>query len=237
MTTNDTILVHTMGRVGSYTLQSSIESRLGRHIPHIHALNPKTLAQQVLKAGSIHQSAISVRSGLDAVLQVMQVSAPIKIVTATRDPVDRNLSAMFAAFRGSRDANEIDALLENANQVRTHWANAYHARPHQWFDHEIRDPLGLDVYEHPFPPDGVQTIVEGRVQLLLLRSELDNERKSAALANFLEVDHIPLITRNAESRQGCMADRYRRWRDIVGPSDSYLTEHRSTRYWQHFYAS
>lgn len=235
MPEEDLILVHTMGRVGSTTVHWSIQQKLKRDVFHIHALNPTTLASQVAKRGSLSSLPQSVRCGLAATMQVMRTQAHIKIVTLVRDPVERNLSAMFAALSTAHSGPSLDKLLDNREEILSRWEKAHHARPENWFRSEVEEPLGVDVYSQPFPDEGVLHISKGRIDMLVARSELPDEQKSRILSDFLGIEEIPLVTRNDSARHGLEAEQYRRWRDIVGPTQDYIQRQRSTRYATHFY--
>lgn len=232
---DDVILVHTMGRVGSSTLQATIQNQLGRPVPHIHALNPETLVRQVARAGSLARSSASVQAGVDAVRQIMRATGRIKVITAVREPVDRNLSAMFAALTNGRGSSEVEAALKDSAAVRRAWEAAHHDRPHVWFDREVLEPLGVDIYKYQFPDNGLQTIRGDRVDILVVRAEVDNGRKLEAASRFLGFDSLPVVTRNDAARHGEMAELYRRWRAIVGPTEEYIAHHRNSRFGKHFY--
>ncbi|HEX7037243.1 MAG TPA: putative capsular polysaccharide synthesis family protein [Pseudomonadales bacterium] len=232
----DLIQVLTMGRVASSTVQRSIEGCLGRRVRHLHSINPTRLSAQVAKSGSLAGTGRSVRDAHAAVIELIRHQGRVKTVTLVRDAIARNLSAAFAVVRKRyRQPEAIEAFLSEPDDVRSMWARFYDKRPFRWFDLEIREVLGIDVYDHPFPEEGVLTIEHGRHELLVMRTELDDTRKSAALADFLGVDDVPLSRANERSRQDEYVELYEKFRRSVALEEEYVRSVAESKYTSHFY--
>ena len=63
--------------------------------------------------------------------------------------------------------------------------NYPHDIPLTWFDEQMNDRFGIDVYAQPFPKYGIATYSNQNVQLLVMRSELSNQTKAEAVVKFL----------------------------------------------------
>lgn len=232
------IQVLSMGRVGSITTQRSIEKRIGRKVAHIHSINPALLATQVAKAGSVSRVAPSVQEGLAAVAQLVRHQGAVKTVTLVRDSIARNLSAAFANLRKEYpQLEELDEFLSAPNRVRAVWREFYDRRPYIWFDNELCEILGVDVYQYPFDPEGVVTIRHGRHEILIVRTELEDAAKSEALAKFFGVSALPLYIHNNESRKTTFRTRYELFRRSIALEEDYLRTVAQSKYTRHFYAS
>jgi hypothetical protein len=231
------VQVLTMGRVGSLSVQRSIEKKIGRDVPHIHSVNPVILSRQVVKAGSVSNAARSVQEGLAAVAQLIRHQEAVKTVTLVRDAIARNLSAVFAELRKvCPDAEQMDEFLQEPDKVRKVWREFHDRRPYVWFDNELRDVLGIDVYLYPFPEEGIVTIKHGRYEVLIMRTELEDSLKSAALAKFLRVNELPLYSHNNEARTTTYSSRYEQFRRSIGLEEAYLRAAGQSRYMRHFYS-
>lgn len=232
---SDLVVVCTMGRVASSSVQRSVADKLDARVHHVHSMNPQMLAKQVAAAGSVDQAARSVQDGLTAVTDLLSHPGRVKIITLVRDAVDRNLSAAFESLRRQMDIEQLDAFLDDAERIYAFWANFYDRRPHVWFDNEILSTLDIDVFEYPFPGQGFVSITKGRCDLLTMRSELSDTVKASALAGFLGLEDVPLRRYNQRSLSRKYYRRYQRFRHRVPLDRSYLEAEAKSRYMQHFY--
>ena len=176
-------LVLTMGRVGSTATFRALKEVDGVEAFHLHHLAKESLARWAGKALSRHgEDTLRVRKRL-----VASPDERVKVLSLVRDVVPRNLSVGFARFRKAvgNDPDKMVEMLDQADFLAALWRRVDWRLPFTWFDIEIRDQMSIDVFATPFPDDGIAIHRSGRFDLLVMRSDVDNREKSAAISAFL----------------------------------------------------
>ena len=174
----------------------------------------------------------------------------IEIITATRDPVGREISAFFQNLTavghpygvGNREEvleMGVDGLIE-----------AFHERWHRevpdttvWFDRQFKPHVGVDVYQHPFDPEKGWTLIEenGR-RILIVRFEDIRRNYLDAVNAFVEprfgtpARFSSLLARNV-SEQKWYADLMRGFKEKIRFSKDLLDDQYGGRYCTHFYST
>lgn len=236
--TEQLVVVLTMGRVGSTSIHASIPERPGRVKYHVHSVNSKTLAKQVRRRGSLEKSARSVRHGVEAMAAIEAFAGRVKIVSLVRDVVSRETSSAFASLRATNDPEAVRAILSDPARTREfYWSVFSRGRPHVWFDNEIRDVFGIDVYDTPFPDEGWGRYSNGRFDLLVLRSESSRALQASVVGQFIGDGAIPLITKNSQTSSDAVARMYRQFKENLAFTESELREYAECRYQRHFYGT
>ncbi|MGE0683644.1 MAG: putative capsular polysaccharide synthesis family protein [Candidatus Binatia bacterium] len=230
------VVVYQMGMVGSTSIVEALTA-IGLPVFHLHALNPAHLMTVVEKhqekgiplPAHIHQ-AFKVKKKL------LDEGKPVKIITAVRDPIARNISAYFQALRFFRalkpefEEGELETMM-------TEFLNKYqHHLPLIWFDREIKEVLGLDIYNYPFPKnDGVQRIRETKIDVLLLKAETADHLKIAVIREFLQIPEFSLKAKNVGKKKA-YAHYYKPFLERIQLPAAYLDKMYGSRYVQHFYS-
>ena len=110
-----------------------------------------------------------------------------------------------------------------------------HHFPATWFDRELRDPFGLDVYGTPFPTlRGYDILEGGRARVLAIRLEDLDGVVADAFDDFLDIQDIQLLKANVGKSKD-YGDVYRDFARRVTLPDAYLDRMYSSTYAQHFY--
>jgi hypothetical protein len=112
----------------------------------------------------------------------------------------------------------------------------YREWPLGWFDSEMRDVFGIDVYATEFPKErGYDIYQEGGVELLVIRVDDLDRCAEEAFSEFLGIDGFKPVNKNrAENKPYARA--YTDFKAALAFSDGYLErfyEHEHTR---HFYS-
>lgn len=113
----------------------------------------------------------------------------LRIVTAVREPIGRTLSLYLHAYPylfGRQVTEEpMERLLERFPQIFDATFN-HPLIPAEFFDSEIRQTLGFDVFAHPFDAERGWQIIESEGRsLLILKLERPDRTKEQALEAWL----------------------------------------------------
>ncbi len=154
------ILILQPGKVGSTSVVASLRKAF---IPcaHIHSITGK---------GFLFDGGIK---GTELLRKVNKV----KVISMVRDPIAKSIAHYFQCFNDGIVAHRttlvlpdtfegVKALLERERSMGKDGALF------EWFNREIKEPFGVDIYAHDFDRErGYQIICEGNVELLLIKME------------------------------------------------------------------
>ena len=109
-----------------------------------------------------------------------------------------------------------------------------HEIPLKWFDKNIQENFGIDVYAAPFPECGFATYSNANVRLLVMRCEISDQEKVRAIHAFLGLKHFELVKRNVGEEKE-YAQTYREFKNKVKLPPNYIAKFCESRYFKHFY--
>lgn len=227
------VLVYQMGKVGSSSVMRSLVSHGVRPVFHVHRLNP--VHREKLRKDGITESRAYELEAVEIYRHVIQQQRPAKIISLVREPVGRNVSAFFQnldALSGQTRAGALRA----PDKLKALFLDAYpHAVPLKWFDVEMQQTLGIDVYAQPFPKEQGHTVLRrGPFEVLILRAELPDPAKAGAIQHFLGVDAFDIRRENVTANKD-YASVYESFKeDLVLPA-AYLDMMYGAHYTRHFY--
>ena len=231
---NDSVIVFTMGKVGTLTICNSLDRVNIKHVhphslrytqPGIHFL--KNVNLSFLRKIFYFYKTISKRLKVNLWLGL---SKEIIIITGVRDPFSRAISAFF------EQSHYLGIDPDNMDYQKTYkeFLNYYDLEgTANWFDNEINETFNIDIYLEKFDREkGFQVINKGKVRMFIYRiDKLNSLEKELQL--FIGNKKMVLESTN-----------------ITNPSTNYTTlksqylystkEFESiskTRYLQHFYTS
>lgn len=213
------VLVYQMGKVGSASVARALEAAAHPAL-HVHTL----AADEIARVGDLHRRA-SGRFGVGYTwyvgravgerLRAGSSAAPLSVITLVRDPIAREVSAIFQSpalhapglvdARGRFDVARVLAQLESS--LRSEDACRY---VFEWFAREIQPVLGIDVLAAPFDRERGYAILENaRARLLVLRTEDLDRNLAPALREFIGLE-LPAGAERANIRsEGEAGDAYR----------------------------
>lgn len=244
-TRDPALLVHQMGRAGSMTTVNSLRAA-GLMMPvfHTHWLNPTSVAQRVgwVRHLPEHRHPLNVRTSVRIAREIAQDGPQHRswhIVSVFREPVARNLSVFFLSIetfipgffqRHARGAITHDEILG------VFIDRFPHEQPINWFDEELRDVFGIDVYHTPFPGDsGYQIIEEAGASLLLIKVEDLDRCYRDAFKSFLGID-IPALKQTHVTAQDPSYSMYRDFMAHVKLPVDYVERLYDSQFARHFYS-
>ena len=253
------ILVLQMGKVGSKSVQAGLDAlELSRPIYHAHFLSRERTRETEIKRRKHFRTdrhTYLMRPWLNQFLlnrfERRGSDERWKIVTLTREPVGRNISAFFQNLRVDRgdadgkysissdyyDIQPTRVSVAHPQQLaKLFFSHAPHDSAMKFFDREIRDIFGVDVIGEGFPIDKGFGIYEGEgVDVLVLKLERLEEVASEAINRFLDIENFELINRNVASDK-VYAPLYDAFREQAVISNEYIDEQYSSRYMTTFYS-
>lgn len=223
------VIVYTMGKVGSSTVSTSLKAA-GLHCLDIHVLAPERILVSLRQHLDDPAFDVVPEHFLDALLAHNAIKAQdaIRIVTLVRNPIIRNISAVFQNIPASEreDASAILARLQ-AYPVRT---------PDYWFETDFIPVTGIDIFGENIDRESDHfRFSNGKIEVLVLKLEADDARKSALISEFADKDIA--LTRTNEASTKSYYDIYRTIaEDPRAIRSSYIEECLNLKYFRKFYS-
>jgi len=231
------VLVYHMGKVGSTSIFESLVSAGVRNINHMNRMNPANIE---LVRQEHRERGLPVPEGDEEGLRVYEdirtTPYRVRCISPVRDPIRRNLSAFFFGYeRFTGEKYEPGGL--DVDRLRRCFLEEYpHDVPLTWFDVELKHTLGVNVYRQPFPKEtGFATISCRNCRVLLLKCELPDSRKEAAIRQFLALPAFALKNENVGADK-IYAAAYRQFLGTIKLPDDYLDRMCNAEYTRHFYS-
>jgi len=242
------VVVHQMARVGSKAVRQAIRRDApGVRSFHTHYLNPATLDRMRGAFRRVHE--VTGRPGFHReYLHAWWLAERIResaygdwrIITLVRDPVARTVSAFFRHLplhhpelggRFLEDPANVPRLIELFREPD----HPEHRFALDWFDDEVRDVFGVDVFDRLFPRDGGGCVYPCEAgQLLVLRTEDLSTTGGQAIGRFLGIRPMELghSNRSADLRY---AAAHSRFMSELRLSPAYLGRMYGSKLARHFY--
>ena len=212
------VYVYQMGKVASLSLYNSLRKRYPGSIATGHGFSLQYPDWRVRRLYRI----------------IAQQKKPVNIISLTREPVSRNVSAFFQNYRryvGTPFRQSRHSLEELRALFLERFA---HDETLNWLDRNLEAHFGIDVYQSPFPDRGFDVYQKENIRLLLMRFELANRDKEAILEEFLGIAGVHLESRNVGANKE-YAEVYWLFKERVKLPAAYLDRMCGSRYFRHFY--
>ncbi|MCH7555844.1 MAG: glycosyltransferase [Planctomycetes bacterium] len=240
----DPIVIYQMGKVGSKTIQASLEKlNLPNKIYHTHFLSWSNIKQIEDHYSSIPGTNVRLDHCKDIRSLIDSTAGNIrwKIITLVRDPVARDISDVFHNIK--RDLSHVTNVdPESAfNDINSHilktFADFNESTDYActWFDKEIKDVFNFDIYANDFNKStGYQIYKVQDADILLIRLEDLSRCCHDAFREFLGVPDFSIVKDNVSEKKWYQG-LYRRVLDSISIPDSDLERIYKSRYCRHFY--
>ena len=215
---NTPVLVYQMGKVGSSSVTRSLSRQYSGVVLQAHYFNSNHRDWRVRRLYR----------------WVMQGVNPLNVISLTREPIGRNISAFFQNFEKHTGVPYHQANF-SLEELKTIFLSRFaDGRPLQWFDKNIKANFGIDVYVNSFPEGGFATYCNKNIRLLVMRSELNDKTKIKAIRNFLNLDEFQLVNRNI-SAQKIYASTYKEFKRNVKLPSNYVDRICKSKFFNYFY--
>lgn len=169
---DEIILVYQPGKVASSTVYKSILN-YNRHALHCHILD--NLGED------------------DASLLKLLELKSAKIISLVRDPVARQIAAMW---QNIHQLNRYSAGVDFAEIENYFFPKHFDGGEFNWFDKHMKKTFKIDIFQYPFDQEqGYSIIKKGNIELLLLKMEKLNGLESV-IGEFLNIKNFKLDNDN-----------------------------------------
>lgn len=217
------VFVYSMGKVGSKALRSGLFQWWPGLVLHEHHLWDR-FDDPLIRA--VERSCFGGR-------------CPIYLISPVREPVARNVSAFFETYEWYF-GTPITESGETIPELQETFLSEYrHNIPLVWFDERLRPLTDIDVYEDSFPVRGYQQYSHENVHLLVMRTNLENEKKSEVVADFLpdQGRSTPRIERKNAAEDKPYQKIYKQFKNNFEPPEWYIEYMYNSRCVLHFFGS
>jgi hypothetical protein len=253
------VIVYQMGKVGSSTIQRSLKA-LNIELPifHVHYLSEsgvEELEEERRKYFQTEKFGLLKRPWMYQFLREELIKRfdgqKWKILSLTRDPIARNLSAFFenlefkkiggkTEFEVKSDYYNIDPTIiksDDLEKLETLFFNRFkHDSPLDFFDRELKSVFGIDVYSTDFPKKKGYKIYSGKkADALIIKLENLNQCVQPAFKEFLNLENFALINSNIGNQKDYAAV-YSQFKNLIIFPNHYLNKMYQSKYTQHFYS-
>lgn len=174
------IMIYTVGKVGSSTMQASLEKA---NIPSIQVERFYMREDEIGKTtlDEWHYCLDKIKGG-------------IKIITLVRDPIARDISGFMQTLRHRVVKND-KPILEQMLEHLSNNAKINYEFEH-WFEKELFRTTEIDVYQYPFDKEkGYGLIKKNKFEILLLTLEKLNSNVNV-IQDFVGATNFKLIGEN-----------------------------------------
>jgi len=198
-----------MGKVGSTSVWDAL-TELGLQPIQLHVLDADRISlltqEHELRGFDVPDH---IRDAVRVQSLIANPNEKFRIISLVRDPVARNLSALFETwdiYPPSYDEAGGPAKLAEWFVMNFDYSVL------KWFDQEIKARAGIDVFEHPFDHGKKRLIIETeRAKILIMRKEDSQAEKERNLRDFLEVPDVSLGYSNVTAKKG----KSELWGDMI----------------------
>lgn len=228
------VIVYQMGKVGSLSVVRSLRAYGIAPVFHVHRLHPVNRA--AMREVMLNRDWNEAPEATWIYRHILQQQRPAKFISLVREPVGRNVSAFFQNLEVITGLSR-EAAAHKADTLNTLFLKTYnHHVPLTWFDDELRETLGIDVYAQPFPKEqGYIELRNGPFELLVLRTELPDAEKAFAIQQYLDLRQFEIVREN-ESKHKWYADLYTHFKQNLGLPQDHIDAVCAAKYTQHFYS-
>jgi hypothetical protein len=211
------VIIYQMGKVGSKSIFWSLSRQYPGVVLHAHYFTPDHTNWRIRR---LYRWAID-------------EAKPLNLISLTREPIGRDVSNFFQNFEKYTGVpyHKMNFSLEELKSI---FLNRNKGNSLGWFDRNISENFGIDVYVNPFPKCGYTTYTRKNIRLLVMRSEINNEIKAEVIKDFLNLDTFQIFNRNIGADKE-YSSTYKGFKKNVKLPLDYINMICKSKYFNHFY--
>lgn len=229
------ILIFTMAKVGSLSVYSSIKKHSNFSTFHIHSLDENEVKEgdEVCFKNGIYPDSHSPVPLINR--KIINNQQPYKIISLFRNPVDRNLSAFFDAFKLYTGVMPMNYKGSMSMLKDIYFQKLPHLYPINWFSKQFFSGTGINIYDHAFDKEKKYSIYQyENVELLMMDCYLEDKEKERLISEFTKINNFSISNTNVTS-ESKSADLYKNFKNEVRFDKGYLDSLLDTPYVKHFF--
>lgn len=238
------ILVYQPGKVGSSSVCNSLAS-ICINVTHVHMLTDYFIYDLIpelawkpdaTELGIIRESS---RYCSDKIRK----AGHLKIITLVREPLSRDYSLFLYHMSElvkngylSPDDSLLEACVEGIKKRATQNGKCKYGYQFEWFNKELKEVFGVDVYNHPFDrKKGYSIIKQDDIEVLVVKLEKLNDLEQV-IGEFVNAPNFKLINTNEASKKE-YKDLYKSIRESIKiPREIVSLYYNGNRFMDHFYS-
>lgn len=225
-----------MAKVASSSIYRSIKNQTSIPVFHIHTFS-REVSDKAVKDCKQNGILPDSRPVGDLIYHYKILPRkPLKIITCVREPIARNISAFFDAFEFYTGTNpkswngSFETLSKQYHQLLPH------EFPLNWFDNEFHKMTSIDIYQQSFNPKKKFNIYKKEnIEILLLRTDLDNLRMAEEIGKFLNIHEFKLNSYNVGENKA-YAEAYKDFKQNIKFKEAYVSQMLNSKYTRHFFS-
>ncbi len=254
-----TLLIYTMGKVGSTSIYESLKDNIeGFNLVHLHRLNKSYLKkrEQFIKNEIYKNNKYSKHLYTDllwkpeCVRQTISNKAnELKIITLVREPISRNISLLFQWIDftetenhykfESRSKNHPFNIVTNKNDLTplyNYFFNGFISTSHiEWFESELKEVFNINLDTYSFDKQkGYSILNNSNSNLLVIKLESLSSSFNEAINKFLDIDIQLKNANEADNKQ--VNEVYKKFKAEIEIPKSYIDSLYETTYMKCFYS-
>ena len=245
------VLLYQMGKVGSSSIEEIIKSsKIGIPVLSAHHFHKKSLHSTRAYIKKAFPKEIysdfernffvfyKDRIVYDIVKKLLK-NGRLKIISVVRDPVARNISSYFQSI--DRRFLNLKKRFENKSLtideiISTFFKYEKHELPLKWFDNEMNEIFGIDIYLNHFPKGkGYEIYKYENIDLMILKLEMLSNCAQPAFDEFLNLSGVEILYNNVSASKP-YAHLYHQFINSIHLPDSYLDQMYNSKFMRFFYS-
>ncbi|UKM63638.1 putative capsular polysaccharide synthesis family protein [Flavobacteriaceae bacterium GSB9] len=229
---NKTIIIYTLGKVGSSTVYSRLKKySKWNNIFHVHFLSDEWLHNRLKTTNHYKTNNIAAQK----VFSHIEKHPDDKkyIISLVREPVSREISNFM---QNPNDFVDGDILTHSIDDLKSAYLNKLnYDYTFNWFDTEFKEFTGFDVFARPFNKEKGYSIYEHNdLKILIIKLEKLNRCFNKAMKAFLGVN-LKLTSNANQTSDKKISSVYKRLKEDIKFSELELKKVYSHKYVTHFY--
>ncbi|WP_418509493.1 putative capsular polysaccharide synthesis family protein [Corallibacter sp.] len=229
---NKTILVYTLGKVGSSTVYSQLKRySIWNNVFHVHFLSDNWLKIKLKETNHFKANNAAANKVFSYIDQ--SPNNVTHIITLVREPVSRELSNFM---QNPNDFVDNDILSYTTKDLKKAYLNKLdYDYTLQWFDTEFKSYTGFDVYAQPFDKEKGYSIYEhNATKILVMKLETLDACFEEAMKTFLGTN-IKLNVVANQSENKSISSIYKALKEEIKFPENDLKALYANTYVTHFY--
>ncbi len=213
------VVVHQMGKVGSVAVFNALNRLIPGQAHSSHKFSHNAEVRQIER-------------------ETRDLKKPLVLISLVREPVGRNVAMFFENILIHTKCPDFVEGRFTIEELRNRFISTQCPEDSYaltWFDVQMRDKFGIDVYQEPFPKTGWHCYFNGNTSLLVMKSALPDWRKEEVLESYLGINPIEIFRDNVGVEK-FYAQSYREFLGTVRLPREYLDLMLGSRYARHFFS-